>query len=100
MQIEKHRIDDICFDLIQPDFESAMAAKGSSDEEDREPLQNKVTADELLRVAEDKGARTLVMTNYASRGFMQEVMFGTLALLVSRKTPLPLLLTPPGHCFE
>lgn len=70
------------------------------EEDDAEPLQNKVTADELLRVANTKQARTLVMTNYAARGFMQEMMFGTLALLASRHAPLPLLLIPPGHSFE
>lgn len=100
-QIEKHSIDDIAFDLIQPDFESASAqASLDCDEDNCTPLQNKVTADELLHVADAKGARALVMTNYASKGFMQEMMFGTLALLVSRNAPLPLLLTPPGHCFE
>lgn len=98
-QIEKHHIDDICFDLIQPDFESALASM-DPEEDDAEPLQNQVTADELLHVAYSKGARTLVMTNYAAKGFMQEMMFGTLALLVSRKAPLPLLLIPPGHSFE
>ena len=98
LQIEKHHIDDICFDLIQPDFETALASRDP--DEDAEPLQNQVTADELLNVAASKGARTLVMTNYAAKGFMQEMMFGTLALLASRKAPLPLLLIPPGHSFE
>lgn len=98
VQIMKHHIDDICFDLIQPNFELALASMDP--EEEIEPLQNQVTADELLRVAEAKGARTLVMTNYAAKGFMQEMMFGTLALLASRKAPLPLLLIPPGHSFE
>jgi hypothetical protein len=98
VQIEKHHIDDICFDLIQPDFETALASMDP--EEGAEPLQNQVTADELLNVAHGKSARALVMTNYASKGFMQEMMFGTLSLLASRKAPLPLLLIPPGSSFE
>jgi hypothetical protein len=99
MQIEKHRIDDICFDAIQPNYALATASM-DQDGDDAVPLRNQVTADELLRVAESKGARCLVMTNYAAKGFMQEMMFGTLSLLASRKAPLPLLLIPPGHCFE
>jgi nucleotide-binding universal stress UspA family protein len=95
----KHHIDDISFNLIQPDFEEAMATM-DHDSETVAPVQNQVTADELLRVAQSKNARALVMTNYAAKGFLQEMMFGTLALLASRKTPLPLLLIPPGHSFE
>eukprot|EP00892_Ulva_mutabilis_P007383 jgi/Ulvmu1/5016/UM021_0033.1 len=99
-QVMKHHVDDLSFDLIQPDFENATETIDVGDGVE-EPYRNQVTAHEVIRVAEDvKKGRALVMTNYANRGFMQEMMFGTLAMLVSRKAPMPLLLIPPNYSFE
>jgi nucleotide-binding universal stress UspA family protein len=63
-------------------------------------FKNQVTANEILKRAMEKEARALVMTNYATKGFFQEVMFGTLAMLASRNAPLPLILIPAAYAFE
>lgn len=96
----KHHLDDMSFQLIQPDFENATETIDIGDGVEA-PYRNQITAHELIRMAyEVKEGRALVMTNYANRGFMQEMMFGTLAMLVSRRAPMPLLLIPPQYSFE
>lgn len=100
VQVMKHQLDDMSFQLIQPDFENATETIDIGDGVEA-PYRNQITAQELIRMAHDvKKGRALVMTNYANRGFMQEMMFGTLALLVSRRAPMPLLLIPPQYSFE
>lgn len=96
----KHQLDNLSFDLIQPDFENATETIDVGDGVE-EPYRNQVTAHEVIRMADEvKKGRVLVMTNYANRGFMQEMMFGTLAMLVARRAPMPLLLIPPNYSFE
>lgn len=99
-QVMKHHLTDMSFQLIQPDFENATETIDIGDGVEA-PYRNQITAQELIRMAHEvKKGRALVMTNYANRGFMQEMMFGTLAMLVSRRAPMPLLLIPPHYSYE
>ena len=61
---------------------------------------NKLRARSLLRRAAEKRTRALVMVNYASQDYMQEMMYGSLAMFVSRESPLPLALVPRGYANE
>jgi hypothetical protein len=90
MQLQRHSIKDLNYTLLQP-----KGAKDASPEQ-----LNQISAVELLRKAEEKHSKTLVMVNYASRGLMQEMMFGTLAMLVSREATMPLALVPKDYAVE
>ena len=90
MQLQKHSIKDLSYTLLQP----ADAAKVSAEE------ANELYAAELLRKATEKRSKALVMVNYATRGLMQEMMFGTLAMMVSRGASMPLALIPADYAVE
>jgi hypothetical protein len=90
VQLGRHSIKDLTYTSLRPPNAPDTASE----------QLNEVAAAELLRVAEQKKSRALVMVNYASQGMMQEMMFGTLAMLVSRDSPIPLALVPQGYAVE
>jgi hypothetical protein len=89
MQFQRHKIKDLTYTLIQ---------SNGADEEAGD--FNTHSASALLTTAAKKRSKALVMVNYASRGLMQEMMFGTLAMLVSRSATMPLALIPTDYAFE
>lgn len=90
VQLQRHNIKDLTYTLLQP----AGAADVSAEE------SNELYAAEMLRKAAEKRSKALVMVNYATRGLMQEMMFGTLAMMVSRGASLPLALIPADYAVE
>jgi hypothetical protein len=90
VQFKRHKIKALTYTMIQP---------GEDAKEDADDF-NMHSSSALLAVAAKKHSKALVMVNYAARGLMQEMMFGTLAMLVSRSCTMPLALIPPDYAVE